>query len=243
VNKNRKRGWFRSGEEDGGVREPSPDSAELMVQGTGVLPMPTREHPDEASIDLHAILDAAGISRDDRDRVERARNLLHALPTGVSAAFRRQIVGAALSNFGIATELIVDASQKVSSALAAFISSNHHATEKLLEDARARVQALEQEVFRVRQAAEQASAVHEKRIREANAEMVAVGQVLDFFSGNTSDVEFDEPTEELSDWGVELPIPPPGRGKRDTASATKPPPVRAPEAVGGKQPDPSKPQN
>jgi hypothetical protein len=241
VNKNKKRGWFRSADEEGGMLgDRLPEPVEPAVPGSGGPLLPMSGHPDELSIDMHAILEAAGISREDRERVDRARNLLHALPTGVSAAVRRQIVEAALSNFGVATNLIVDAGQKVSNALAVFISSNHQATEKLLEDARARVQALEQEVFRVRQATDHAAAVHEKRIREANVEMVAVNHVLDFFGGNPADVDLDEPTEDRGAWGVELPIPPPLRGKRDTAG--KPPPVPAPEDA-GKQSDPSKPHN
>lgn len=241
MNKSKKRGWFRSGEEDGGARrEGSGAPAELAVPAKPGPPLPLREPAEETSIDMQMILDSAGIAREDRDRVERARNLLHALPTDVSAAVRRQIVETALTSFGVATDLIVDAGRKVSNALAVFITSNQHTTEKLLEEARARVQALEQEVFRVRQASEHAAAVHEKRIRDANAEMVAVNHVLDFFGGNTADVDLDEPTEDRGDWGVQFPVPPPSRVKRDTAS--KPPPVPPSESA-DKQPDPSKPHS
>lgn len=243
MTKTKKRGWFRTGEEDEESRERE-SSADSIDVGAS-LPVPAAASPgpgdvaEHGAIDIAGILGAAGISGEDRDRVDRARSLLLALPTGVSAAVRRQIVETALTTFGVATERIVDAGQKVSDALQAFIATNRQATDKLLEDARARVQALEQEIARVRQAAEHATAFHDKRIRDANAEMVAVHQVLEFFGGSTADVDFDEPTEDRSDWGMQLPVPEPSHLKRDTAG--KPPPVPPPE--GKLPPDPSKPHN
>ena len=52
------------------------------------------------------------------------------------------------------------------------------------------------------------AAVHEKRIRAANAEMIAVHKILDFFGTGTAEAELEEATEVRSDWGSELPVPP-----------------------------------
>jgi hypothetical protein len=245
VNKTKKRGWFRSGDEDSDSEQPAaPVSPSPSLTGSFAVatPLPAPAPAELAAaraeqdvLELGAILEAAGVPLEDRDRVDRARKLLQALPTGVSATVRRQIVETALTTFGVATERIVEAGQKVSSALKTFATSNQQANDRLLDEARARVQALEQEILRVRQAAEHAAAVHQKRIREANAEMASVHQVVDFFDKATPEVEFDEPTEDRSDWGVQLPVPPPSRATRDTAS-TKPPPV-PPTA------DPAKPHN
>jgi hypothetical protein len=247
VNKTKKRGWFRSGDEEHEGEQPAvPVAPSPSMTGSFAVatPLPSQapapaelaaKRAEQVALDLGAILEAAGVPVEDRDRVDRARKLLQALPTGVSAAVRRQIVETALTTFGVATDRIVEAGQKVSSALKTFVTSNQQANDRLLEEARARVQALEQEIFRVRQAAEQATTVHQKRIQEASAEMASVHQVVDFFDKATPEVEFDEPTEDRSDWGVQLPIPAPSRATRDTAS-TKPPPV--PPAV-----DPAKPHN
>ena len=245
MNKTKKRGWFRSGDENNDSEQPGmPVAPSLTGSFAAATPLPApapapaelaAARAEQDVLELGAILEAAGVPVEDRDRVDRARKLLHALPTGVSAAVRRQIVETALTTFGVATDRIVEAGQKVSSALKTFATSNQQANDRLLEEARARVQALEQEILRVRQAAEHAAAVHQKRIREANAEMASVHQVVDFFDKATPEVEFDEPTEDRSDWGVQLPIPAPSRATRDTAS-TKPPPV--PPAV-----DPAKPHN
>src|SRR5688572_20458345 len=201
----------------------------------GPVPAPAPElapaRAEHGAMDVSAVLEAAGVPVEDRERVDRARKLLQALPTGVSAAVRRQIVETALTSFGVATDKIVDAGQKVSRALAAYATSNQQANDRLLEEARARVQALEQEIARVRQAAEQAAAAHQKRIKEASAEVASVHQVVDFFDKSAPEVEFDEPTEDRSsDWGVQLPVPAPSRSARDTA--TKPPPVPAADAAG-----------
>ena len=251
MNKTKKRGWFRSGEEENEGEQPgvaiAPSLTGSFAVATpipGPAPAPAELAPtrvEHAALDVGAILEAAGVPVEDRDRVDRARKLLQALPTGVSPAVRRQIVETALTTFGVATEKIVDAGQKVSRALAAYATSNQQANDRLLEEARARVQALEQEIGRVRQAAEQAAAAHQKRIKEATAEVASVHQVVDFFDKSAPEVEFDEPTEDR-DWGVQLPVPPPSRPLRETA--TKPPPVPAADAAGKTAPpDPAKPHN
>lgn len=254
MNKTKKRGWFRSGDEESAGEQPavavapSPSMTGSFAVATpvpGPVPAPQPElappRVEQGAMDVSAVLEAAGVPVEDRERVDRARKLLQALPSGVSAAVRRQIVETALTTFGVATDKIVDAGQKVSRALAAYATSNQQANDRLLEEARARVQALEQEIARVRQAAEQAAAAHQKRIKEASAEAASVHQVVDFFDKSAPEVEFDEPTEDR-DWGVQLPVPAPSRSARDTAS--KPPPVPAADAAGKiGTPDPAKPHN
>ncbi|HEU5057722.1 MAG TPA: hypothetical protein VFU21_14410 [Kofleriaceae bacterium] len=246
MSKTKKRGWFRSGEEDSESEQPAVAVAPAMTGSFAVATPPPAPAPapaelaatrvDQGALDIAALLEAAGVAVEDRERVDRARKLLQALPSGVSAAVRRQIVETALTTFGVATDKIVEAGQKVSRALAAFVASNQQANDRVLAEARARVQALEQEIARVRLAAEQAAAAHQKRIQEANAEASSVHQVVDFFDKGTPEVEFDEPTEDRSDWGVQLPVPPP-RPHRESASASKPPPMP------GAASDPAKPHN
>jgi hypothetical protein len=237
VNKTKKRGWFRSGEEDHEQRASESLPPPQVLEAAAAAP-PAHEAADprpsgEAAIDVRQLLESAGITREDRERVDRARALLQALPAGVSAPVRRQIVETSLTTFGVATDLIADAGQKVSDALASFIAANRQATDRLLDEARARVQALEQEILRVRQATEHATAIHEQRIRQANNEMVTVNHVLAFFGSGIADVEeLDEPTEDRGDWGVEVPIPVPARLKRDTVGNSKPPPVPPGEPAG-----------
>lgn len=210
VNKNKKRGWWRG---EGEVAEAEPNEANHPPLDE---PSPA-QRPEEATIDTTAIFESAGIAVDDRDRVERARALLKVLPQSATPVVRKEIVETALKVFGVPTEKIVEAAQKETAALEAFIRANQDASDRLREDSEARIRSFEQEILRVKQAAEQATAVQERRIRLANVEMIAVQQVLGFFGGagleSPTDVDLEEvePTRDRSDmsWGVQLPVPPP----------------------------------
>lgn len=212
MSKNKKRGWFRGGEGETGDVEADAGNHPPLDESFA-----THQRPEEASIDTMAIFESAGIPVDDRERVERARALLKVLPQTATPLVRKEIVETALKVFGVPTEKIVEAAEKENAALEAFIRANQEASDRLLEDSRARVQAFEQEILRVKQAAEHATAIQERRIRLANAEMIAVQQVLGFFgvpgSDSPTDVDLDEvePTRDRSDmnWGVQLPVPPP----------------------------------
>jgi hypothetical protein len=210
VNKSKKRGWFRGGDEGTG-------DVEADAANHPPLDESLATRPEEASIDTMAIFESAGIAAEDRERVERARALLKILPQTATPVVRKEIVETALKVFGVPTEKIVETAERENAALEAFIRANQDASDRLREDCRARVQAFEQEILRVKQAAEQATAVQERMIRLANAEMIAVQQVLGFFglpgpeSPTDIDLEEVEPTRDRSDmsWGVQLPVPPP----------------------------------
>lgn len=215
MNKNKKRGWWRGSEgEAGGEGLPNEVAHPPGIPPDEGFAAPPR--PDDPTIDTIAIFEAAGISSDDCERVDRARALLQALPHSGPPAVRKEIVETALKAFGVPTDRIVEAAKKETEALEAFIRTNQESSDRMRDDSRARIHAFEQEILRVKQAAEQAAALQEKRIRLANTEMIAVQQVLGFFgtpsddSAAEVDLEEVEPTRDRSDmsWGVQLPIPP-----------------------------------
>ena len=157
--------------------------------------------PSETTIDPAAIFEAKGISKEDLERVERAKKLLRSLPVGAPPKVGKEIVETALRTFGIVTEKIVDAARREVAALEAFVATNAAATAKLVEEGEGRVRSLEQEIARVKQATEHATAVQGNRNRLASVEMAAVRQVLAFFgevSDHPLDLELEEATEERS---------------------------------------------
>jgi hypothetical protein len=225
------RGWFRGAED--GMDLASGEAVPME----GLFPSPSAAQPPssdgivtpprpEESINTLAIYESAGISREERDRVDRAATLLRALPQSTPAEVRREIVETSLRTFGVQTEKIVEAARRETAALETFITSNQKATDKLLDDARTRVAALEQEIVRVKQAAEQAAAVQHSRNRLAHAEMNVVQQVLGFFGTGSSepsvDLDFEEPTQDRPSALATHPSPPPRRAA--TEPPVKPPP-------------------
>ena len=103
MNKTKKRGWWRGvegevGEADGEAAHPPGLLRDESLAG--------HERPEDATIDTVTIFESAGVSGEDRERVERARALLKALPNGGSPSMRKEIVETALKVFGVPTDRI-----------------------------------------------------------------------------------------------------------------------------------------
>jgi hypothetical protein len=136
-------------------------------------------------VDFDAVFDAAGIPAEQRGQVDRARDLLANLPAETPATVKKQIVAASLKAFGIPIEQILAASTQEIQALEGYIQAGAAQAESFRTEAERKVAAFEQEIKRIREAAE-------SRIREQQAASSACGakkqevqQILDFFGAGT----------------------------------------------------------
>jgi hypothetical protein len=132
-------------------------------------------------VDFAQVYDAAGVDKDERDRITKAQELLRSLPAETPVATKKQIVEASLKAFGVATEKIIEAAVEEMQALEAFIRAGQAETQKLLGDSTMRISALEADIAKAKQLMEDAVKAQETRTGAANGEKLQVQQVLEFF--------------------------------------------------------------
>jgi hypothetical protein len=155
------------------------DAAPPPVELAGPLPQ-----PKGGVVDFAQVYELAKVGAEERGRVDKARELLHALPADTAQAVKRQIVDASLRAFGIPTEKILAAARAEAGALDAFVRQGGQDLEAVVRDGNARIASLEQQVAEVRQVMQQAAADQQKRTELTAVEKTAVQQVLDFFASD-----------------------------------------------------------
>jgi hypothetical protein len=143
-----------------------------------------RSEPPPATggkVDFDGVFDAAGIDKEERDRMTRAADLLGSLPADTPVAVRKPIVEASLKAFGVPIDKIIEAGVEQIQALEGYIQAGGADTQKLLEESARRIAHHEEEIRRVRQ-------VMDERVREqqsvaaaCNARKLEVQRVLEFF--------------------------------------------------------------
>ncbi len=182
-------GWFvvRDGEE-----QKAPDSADDLIQKyasetpaspppevklSGELPKPQAD----GAIDFPAVLRAAGITDEERERVDRARNLLTTLPTETPKEVKRQIVEASLKAFGYPVDKIIETGAQAIQALEVYIQSGQKDTQSLLVQSQQRLEELNQEIARVKKVMEDQVASQYQLAQKCNDEKLRMQEVLEFF--------------------------------------------------------------
>lgn len=160
----------------GGGAEATAAATDLPVKPQGPLPALA-----EAEVDLQKVFEAFGVDAEERDRVNRARELLRALPQETPAPIKKQIVEASLRSFGIPTEKIIEAAAEELQALEMFIRQGQAEAQGVLSEGAQRIQALEAEIAAVRRSMEDAVAAQTGRTQACNAEKLRVQEVLEFF--------------------------------------------------------------
>jgi len=125
----------------------------------GASPSTEREEekPELAHFDAHAVLTAAGVLPEHRERVERAIVLLRSLPAETPADVGKQIVEASLTAFDISVSAIVDAATAEVAAYDAFIASGHKQLDEVTKLGESRIAQLEADIAKVRKQLEVAS--------------------------------------------------------------------------------------
>jgi hypothetical protein len=132
-------------------------------------------------VDFDQVYDAAGVDKEERDRISKAQALLRSLPAETPVATKKQIVEASLKAFGVPTEKIIEAAVEEMQALEAFIRAGQSETQTLLADSSKQITELEASIAKAKQVMADAVQSQEARTGAVNNEKLQVQQVLEFF--------------------------------------------------------------
>ena len=165
------------------------DPSAPLSQATPAIPVTaatsTASAAPEGKVDYDAVFDAAGIGAEERGQVERAKALLQSLPADADAAVKKQIVAASLKAFGIPIERIIEASAQEIQALEGHIQTGAAQAVSFKTEAERKIAAFEQEIQRIREAAESRTAEQQGVVSACNAKKLEVQQILEFFGQET----------------------------------------------------------
>ena len=178
-------GWFvvRDGESQETV---APDAAnqppvDAPAEGTPTFFQSPPPAATDGKVDFEGVFGAAGINHDERDRVERASELLASLPSDTPVAVRKQIVEAAMKAFGVPLDKIIETGVEEIQALEGYIRTSSVETDRLLAESRTRIAQLEREITDVRTVMDQRTREQTAIAAACNAKKVDVQRVLEFF--------------------------------------------------------------
>jgi hypothetical protein len=132
-------------------------------------------------VDFPAVYNAAGIADEEQSRVDRASELLRALPAETDAAVKRRIVEASLKSFSVPIDKIIEAGAGEIQALEGYIRAGAADTQKLLDESRGRLAEFEAEMGRIKSVMDQRVAEHQTVIQACNAKKLEIQSVLEFF--------------------------------------------------------------
>lgn len=142
------------------------------------------------NVDIEAIYHSAKLAAEELDRVVRAEELLHGLPS--MASNTREIVDATFRAFGVDRTKILEAASRQLEALEAFIRFSHEQTQKVVDANARRIAELEAEIARSREASAKSTNEGQERARTVNEVLLKVQRVLDFFGDQAeADTNFD----------------------------------------------------
>lgn len=191
-------GWFVTREGETG--EPIPGEAEPIPEGEvpadGAEPgaaSPVGEvfasEPPAvvpgAEIDFDAVFDAAGLTAEQRERVQRAGDLLQSLPPGTDEKVQRQIVGASLAAFGVPVESIIETAVGQIEALEAYIRKGAAETKGSAEETERKISEFEDLIRRLRAGVEQRVAAQKALADACNRRKLDAQRILEFFGRET----------------------------------------------------------
>ncbi|HKO57153.1 MAG TPA: hypothetical protein VJ276_14845 [Thermoanaerobaculia bacterium] len=133
------------------------------------------------NVDFEQVYEAAGIGKDERERVTRTLDLLNSLPAGTDENVRKQIVMASLRAFGVPIEQIIEAGAEELQALEAYIRSGANDTAQLTEEADQRIKQYEEEIVKLRKIMQERVDEQNAVVHRCNAQKLEVQKVLEFF--------------------------------------------------------------
>jgi hypothetical protein len=163
-----------------GTAEAAPaDSDSAAAGSTSAAPM-----APGGQVDFAAVYTAAGIDPEEQARVAKAAELLHALPSGSEPA--RQIVEASLKAFGVVVDKIIDAGDRETRALDAYVAAGAADTKKVLAESQQRIAQYEEEIQRIRKVMDERVAEQQAVDRNCKAGKAEVARVLEFFGHTTA---------------------------------------------------------
>jgi hypothetical protein len=184
-------GWFVVQDGSGGASAASdPADADALIRKYADAP-PPEPPPVElkgplppvvgGAVDFGAVFESAGVPAAERDRVDKARDLVRSLPAETPVPVKKQIVEASLKAFGVPMDKIIEAAVAEIHALEAFIRAGQADTQQTLSQGNNRIAELEKEIAEVKKVMEQAVGDQEARTSATNNEKLKVQEVLEFF--------------------------------------------------------------
>lgn len=163
------------------ARPPPPAPAKPPVPALkGDVPeVPAGATPDAAV--FAKVYEAAQISDDEQQRVEKALALLESLPKDTPKAIRKQIVEASLKAFGIPVEEIIESAAQEIQALEAYIQQGEQRTQSLLMDANGQIEKLSARILEIKKLMELQIRTQQGVVGASNQQKLRIQQVLEFF--------------------------------------------------------------
>ncbi|RPJ69338.1 MAG: hypothetical protein EHM24_18875 [Acidobacteria bacterium] len=187
-------GWFivqdeeqagasAAGAGDGG--SPEADAA-VIAAAAAESPVPdvfqtAPPTPVGGRVEFDAVFEAAGIDAGERERVDKAQQLLSSLPAETPVPVKKQIVEASLKAFGVPIDNIIEAGVAEIQALEGYIRKNAADTQALLEESTRRIAQLEEEARKVRAGMEGRIQQQQGIAASCNGRKLDVQKVLEFF--------------------------------------------------------------
>jgi len=133
------------------------------------------------NVDFDAVFEAASVDAEERERVNKAAELLKALPPGTDPVVRKQIVEASLRAFGVPIDQIIEAGVQEIQALEAYIRAGASDTEQLINESEKRIAQLEKSIADVRLVMQQRVEEQKSVISACNAKKLDIQSILEFF--------------------------------------------------------------
>jgi len=181
-------GWFivQDEEQAAGAEAGSPDADAALIAAAAHAPVPdvfqsAPPAPVGGQVEFEAVFEAAGIDAGERERVDKAQQLLSSLPAETPVAVKKQIVEASLKAFGVPIDNIIETGVAEIQSLEGYIRKNAADTQALLEESTRRIAQLEEEARKVRAGMEGRIQQQQGIAASCNARKLDVQKVLEFF--------------------------------------------------------------
>jgi hypothetical protein len=188
-------GWFVVREED--ETEVSPDDIIEKYAKDGAPAAPDETAPPSIRLQgevprtapggvpdarvFAQVYQAAQITAEAQERVDKALGLLQALPSDTPKEVRKQIVEASLKAFGIPLDQIIETAAEEIQALEAYIQHGERDTQTILGDATTNVAKLQDQITDYRKLMELQVQTQRGVVKASNEQKLRVQAVLEFF--------------------------------------------------------------
>ncbi len=129
-----------------------------------------------------AVLEAAGVAAEPREKVERTLELLKALPAETPAPVRKNIVEASFKAFDISIKAIVEAASAHVTAFDNYVAAGHKQLDALRKESEQRIAELEAEIYKIQKRLELATSDQASLDDATLAATDRVRPVLGFFA-------------------------------------------------------------
>jgi hypothetical protein len=161
------------------ANSPSGEAPPNFMGGAGGTSVPSAA--PGAPVDFEPVFKKAGIGDEERDKVNKALDLLDALPAETPQPVKKQIVETSLKTFGVKIDTIIETAVAELQTLHACIQAGAGETQKLLADSQDRIGKLEKQIADVRMVMVARQAEQQNLDKQASTRGLRVQQILEFF--------------------------------------------------------------